>query len=171
MKTGLLLRRPSLRAASFWTLLAGMAGLIAAVAAGLAAEGIVEHDDIAHEVLERHKTLALVGVGLFAVLTLWRVARRNAENRREQAAWAVIAAGGAALIIATAQLGGSLTFDHALGLPSATLHEVLERRGDEMMMPMSSPNDSTTSDSTAMPGVRPHRDAPGTAPHTHTHRP
>lgn len=164
----LVTRRPSLRAAAFWALIAGLLGMIGAAAAGLAAENVVEHDDLAHAVMERHKTLALIAFGLFTVLTVWRIARRKADNRREHAAWTVVAAGGVALLIVTAQLGGSLTFDHAMGLRSAALRDVLERRGEMPAMPHM---DSVGSDTTTAPGDRPHRDAPGTAPHSHGKRP
>lgn len=167
---GLVTRQPSLRSASFWTLLAGLAGTIAAVVAGLMAEDIIDHDDIGHAVMQRHKTLALVALGLFALLALWRLVRRKADHRREQAAWCIVASGGLALLIVTAQLGGSLMFDHAMGIPSATLIDVLERRD---AMPATQHRDSTAADSTAVPAaaVQPHHDAPGAPPHSHSKRP
>ena len=137
-------RRHSLRAAGFWTLLAGVLGTIAAVVAGLLAENIIEHDDVAHAVMEQHKTLALVTLGVFTLLAVWRVVRRNADKRGENIAWSLFGVTGVALLVITSQLGGSLTFNHALGIPSDTLKVVLERRGE---MPMMEHGDSTMPDS------------------------
>lgn len=165
---GLVIKRPSLRAASFWTLLAGTAGTIAAVVAGFMAEDLIDHDDIGHLVMQRHKTLGLITLGVFAALALWRVARRRSERRGEHAAWCVVGAGGVALLIVTAQLGGSLMFDHGMGISSSKLFEVLESRG---AMPMRM--DSTRADSTSAPAPAPHHhhDAPGTPPHSHATSP
>jgi len=160
---GLVVRRPSLRAASFWTLLAGTAGTIAAVIAGVMAEDIIDHDDIGHLVMQRHKLFGLITLGIFVVLAAWRIIRRRSERRGEQAAWCVVGAGGAALLIVTAQLGGSLMFDHGMGIPSTKLFEVLESRG---AMPMRM--DSTRADSIVVPAPHHHHhDAPGAPPHSH----
>lgn len=127
-------RRHTLRAAGFWTLLAGVLGTIAAVVAGLLAENIIEHDDVAHAVMERHKTLGLMTLGVFALLAVWRVVRLNADRRGENIAWSLFGVAGVALLVLTSQLGGSLMFSHALGVPSDTLKAVLARRGEMPMM-------------------------------------
>lgn len=137
-------RRHSLRAAGFWTLLLGVAGTIGAVIAGLKAENVIEHDDVAHAVMEQHKTLGLVTLGVFTLLAVWRVVRRNADHRGENVAWSLSGVAGVALLVITAQMGGRLTFDHALGIPSDTLKVVLERRGE---MPMMEHADSLPPDS------------------------
>ena len=157
-------RRQSLRAAGFWTLLAGVAGTIAAVVAGLRTEDVIEHDDVAHAVMEQHQTLGLVTLGLFAALALWRVVRRNANHRGEQVAWSVFGVAGVALLIYTAQMGGQLVFQHALGVPSDTLVQVLERRG---AMPMMEHADSATADSAsaARDSAKPLHDR---TPHSHS---
>lgn len=156
--------RESLRAAGFWTLVAGVAGMAAAIGAGLMAANRVAHDDVAHEVMTRHKLLAFAAFTAFALLLAWRLIRRDAA-RRERFVWAGSGAVAAWLLIAASQLGGALVFEHALGIPSRTLHTVLERRGD---MPAMGRPDSGRADST-VPGVTPapHRDRPGAAPHAH----
>ena len=141
---GMITRRHSLRAAGFWTLLAGVAGTGAAVVAGLMAENVVEHDDVAHAVMDQHQVLALVTLGVFALLAVWRVVRRNADRRAEHVLWSVCGVAGVVLLVITAQQGGRLTFQHALGIPSDTLVQVLERRGT---MPMMEHGDSTMPDS------------------------
>ena len=138
--------------------------MIAAAGAGLMAEGIVEHDEIAHQVMQRHKMLALITLALFALLAIWRFARRNVESRREQTVWSIVAGASAVLLVLASQYGGKLVFDHAMGVPSATLRDVLERRGE---MPVMQPVDSAAADSIAASGARPHRDPPGTRPHSH----
>jgi uncharacterized membrane protein len=154
-------RRETLREAGYWTLLAGVAGTAAAVAAGLMAERVVEHDELAHQVMQRHKILAIVTLGVFTALAAWRVLRRHSRNRAERGAWATIATISVALLVVTARIGGRLSFDHAMGVPSRTLLEVLHRRGP---MPVAGQADSMT-DSTA--GVRQHTDRPGAPPHRH----
>lgn len=156
-------RSESLRAAGFWSLLGGVAGMAAAAGAGLMAENRVAHDDLAHEVMTRHKTTAIVSFALFAILTAWRVMRRKADSRTERFLWSGFAGIGVALLIVVSNLGGSLVFDHALGVSSPTLRTVLERRGDMPVMAA----DTGDADTTTRTTPAGHRDRPGAAPHSH----
>lgn len=128
---GTLLKRPSLRTVGLWTLLTGTAGTGAAVIAGLLAEGGVQHSDEAHMVMERHEWFALAALGVFAVLSVWRVARRGEWGTKETPYALGLGAIGVALVTYTAHLGGALVFDHALGVPTDRLGAIRSERLNE----------------------------------------
>lgn len=164
----LITQRSSFRDASLWTIVLGVAGTIGAVIAGLVAAGAVDHDDVAHAIMERHKTLGYVTLGVFAALAVWRVKRRSADGRMESLAWSAFGTAGTAILIITSQLGGSLVFDHALGIRSDTLVSVLERRGAMPMMPMMSDSALTDSARAARDSAKAQHDR---TPHSHSKRP
>jgi len=121
-------RRESLRAAGFWTLLAGVAGALLAVGAGLMAEEAVEESARAHDLMEWHENFAFVVLGVFGVMLLWRLVRR-AMGRTETVAYLAAGLVGVAMLIATSRVGGSLVFDHAVGIRTDALQSIqLERR-------------------------------------------
>jgi len=124
---GALVRRESLRAAGYWTLIAGVVGTGLAIGAGLMAEDVVQHSEAAHEVMERHETLAFVVLGIFAVMLLWRLVRRT-MSRGETTAYVVLGVVGIGVLVATAHLGGRLVFEHGLGIRTARLSEIQQER-------------------------------------------
>lgn len=120
-------RRESLRAAAFWMLLAGTVGAGLAVVSGLLAEDAVLQTAGSHDLFERHETLAYLVLGVFAVLSAWRLLRR-AMARAETAAYLTVALVGVVLLVATSKIGGRLVFDHALGIRTETLQAVQAER-------------------------------------------
>jgi uncharacterized membrane protein len=84
----LVTKRITFRQVSFWTLVAGAIGGAAAVISGLQAEDHVEHGEAVHEVMETHETLALITLGIFAVLALWRIVRDRKMGSGER--WLVL---------------------------------------------------------------------------------
>jgi uncharacterized membrane protein len=50
-----ILRRPSLRVAGYWTLVAGAVGGVLAVLSGLQAEEHIAHGEAVHELMETHE--------------------------------------------------------------------------------------------------------------------
>lgn len=124
-------KRDSLKAAGFWTLIAGVLGTGAAVIAGEFAEDAVEHSDQAHELMETHQTFGIVVLVLFAVLALWRLRRRGVLGPREQPVYLSAGVIGVALMVYTAKLGGSLMFDHGLGIPMSRMHAIEAQRASE----------------------------------------
>ena len=124
---GAVTRRDSLKAAGFWCLLAGVAGTLLAIGAGLMAEDRVEHSERAHDLMETHETLAFVVLGIFGVLALWRLVRR-VLSRKEETVYLTVGIVGVAILVATAKIGGNLVFDHGLGLSGHTLQSVVEER-------------------------------------------
>jgi uncharacterized membrane protein len=171
----LVTRRATFRQAGFWTMAVGAVGAAAAVISGLQAEDHIAHGEAVHRVMETHEQLALITLGVFAVLTLWRIAREKRMGARERLVTLLLSVAGVGVLFATANLGGRLVFEHAAAIPSevleAELHERTEghRHAGEIASP-AVPQDSSAQPS---PGQAPpgHVDPPGTPPHTHSDPP
>jgi uncharacterized membrane protein len=69
-------KRESLMWAAIWTLWAGVIGGWAAVVAGELASDVIEHGQAAHEIMEKHETMALLTMGVFTVVLAWKMVRR-----------------------------------------------------------------------------------------------
>ena len=147
---GGLTKRDSLRAAVFWTLVAGVLGAGAAVVSGLLAEDVVEHSDRAHAVMETHETLAFIVLAIFGLLALWRIVRKGVWSEKEQPVAMTAGVIGVALMLYTARLGGALVFDHGTGISSATMEAIrAERAADGAVPPEHAPADSAKAPSPA----------------------
>jgi uncharacterized membrane protein len=177
-----ILRRPSLRIAGYWTLVAGAVGGVLAVLSGLQAEEHIAHGEAVHELMETHEKLALITLGIFAVVALWRIVRENRMGGTERGAALVLSLVGLGVLLTTAAYGGKMVFDHAAGIPTPVLEEEMHERaeghhhhgaGEEADEPdehehvhdEAAPADSahaTPADSTASGG---HTHPPGTPPH------
>ncbi|HET9040307.1 MAG TPA: DUF2231 domain-containing protein [Gemmatimonadales bacterium] len=180
------LNRPSLRTAGFWTLVTGAAGAALAVISGLQAEEHIAHGEAVHRVMETHEELALITLGVFAVLAVWRIVRERRMGGTERTIVLAASLGGVGVLIATAVFGGKLVFDHAAGIPTEVLQAETHERSeghhhggseagesedeahehgapapgaDTTTMPTGS---ASASDSAAPAG---HTHAPGTPPH------
>ena len=70
---------------SFWTLMVGAIGGAAAVISGLQAEEHIAHGEAVHEVMETHEKFALITLGVFAVLALWRIVRERRDGLQASA--------------------------------------------------------------------------------------
>ena len=178
-------RREGLRVASFWTLMLGALGAIAAVVSGLQAEEHIAHGEAVHRIMETHETLALTSAGIFGVLTLWRIFRERRMGSAERALALALGLGGAGVLIATGIYGGKLVFEHAAGVPTEVLQEEIGERaaghhhhgeaeehgdeahehGEEAHEHPATGADSMTAGDSATPAG--HVDPPGTPPHTH----
>ena len=159
----LLTRRDVFRQVSFWTLVVGAVGGAAAVISGLQAEENIEHGSAVHRVMETHEQLGLVTLGVFGVLTLWRIFRERRMAQLERSVLLVLSLAGVGILFATANYGGRLIFEHAAAIPSTVLQaELNERTGAHEHEPL---------DSMVAPAVRQdsagHVDPPGTPPHSH----
>lgn len=145
---GAIVRRDSLRAAGYWSLIAGFAGALLAIGSGLMAEDVVTHDDAAHALMERHELVAFIVLGWFGALLLWRLVRRT-MRRGETVAYLVAGTFGVVMLVGGARIGGMLVFDHGVGVPAAQRQEAGAA---------GAPADSTDDD---------HEHAPGTPAHDH----
>jgi len=164
-------KRESLKAAALWTLWAGVIGGWVAVLAGLKAEDVIEHGDAIHELMEQHERQALVTMGIFTVVLLWKLYRRVSVPRVEELVLRGLSVLGVIGLLYTAAAGGKLAFEHAAGVPAAVLKAELENReaghhheAGEAEEHEHADSAKASTDSAKAPG---HTHAPGTPPHKH----
>ena len=172
-------RKDPFRQVSFWTLILGALGGVAAVLSGLQAEEHIAHGDAVHRVMETHETLAFVTLGVFGVLAVWRLVRERRMGTGERALALAATLVGAGVLLATSVYGGRLVFDHAAGIPTDVLtsetrsraqgheHAAGEGHGDEGHIHAAEPIPAAAMDSAAATGGSDHVDPPGTPPHSH----
>src|SRR5437868_15451247 len=100
---GAVLRKESLKAAGYWSLIGGVSGGGLAAITGLMAEGrLPPHAEASHAAMETHQTFAIVVVVFFAILAIWRTARRGMLGKQEQTIFTTAGVIGAGLLIFTA---------------------------------------------------------------------
>jgi uncharacterized membrane protein len=171
----LVTRKASLRQVGFWTMVVGAIGGAAAVISGLQAEDHIAHGEAVHRVMETHEKLALITLGIFAVLALWRIVREKRMRSVERSLATILSVGGLGVLLSTAVYGGKLIFDHAAAIPSKVLQEELHERteghhhdGDAdapAMQRDSSATEQPSADHVDPPGTPAHTHPPGTPPH------
>jgi uncharacterized membrane protein len=151
-------KRESLKWAGIWTLWAGVIGGWVAVVAGKLAEASLEHGEALHEIMERHEQMAIMTMGVFTAVLIWKMARRFALPPSEEALTRFLSIIGLAGLVWVGVLGGKLVFEHAAGIPTHTLQTEIENRAAGHQ------HEAGAADTTKTP---PHVDPPGTPPHTH----
>ena len=164
-------KRESLTWAGIWTLWAGVIGGWLAVVAGKLAEGSIQHGEAIHEIMEKHENMALITMGVFTVVLIWKMVRRFELPSQELAITRFLSVVGLAGLVWTGILGGRLVFDHAAGIPTSTLQSEVENReaghehlpGEEHDEPMGTDSAKAPSDT----GKATHAHPPGTPPHKH----
>jgi uncharacterized membrane protein len=166
-------KRDSLKSAALWTLWAGVIGGWVAVLAGLQAEDAIEHGEAIHELMETHETLAFTTMGIFTAVLAWQLFRRAKLTGAEEAGLRVLSLAGLVTVVWTGVLGGKMMFEHAAGIPNATMQAELENReaghqheGGEADEDQQGEHEGQHehADSAKSAG---HRHAPGTPPHEH----
>ena len=125
---GAFLKRESLKAAGFWTLLFGVVGGGLAIITGLLAEDATPHGAQAEALMSTHETLAYIVVGLFAILAIWRLLRRGVWSEKEQPIALTAGVIGIALVVVQASFGGRLVFEHGVGIPTPAIESALQDR-------------------------------------------
>ena len=157
-------KRESLMWAAIWTLWAGVIGGWIAVIAGELAKDTIEHGEAIHEIMEKHETMALLTMGVFSVVLIWRMLRRFQMPAQELALTRALSVAGLVALVWTGVLGGRLVFDHAAGIPSQTLQAEIKNREAGHHHEAGEEPDSVT-DTTKK--AAPHTHPPGTPPHSH----
>ena len=168
------LKRESLMWAAIWTLWMGVIGGWLAVVAGLLAERSIQHGEAIHEIMEKHQNVALMTMGVFTIVLIWRMARRFQMPTQELALTRALTVVGIIGLIWTGILGGRLVFEHAAGIPTETLQAEIENREEghhheggeehEHGAPAPAPADTAKAADTTKPT---HTHPPGTPPHSH----
>jgi uncharacterized membrane protein len=167
--------RETFRRVSFWTLIVGAVGGAAAVISGLQAEDHIAHGEAVHQVMETHETLALITLGVFGVLALWRLIRDRRMGTGERSLGVIASVAGLGVLVATAVYGGRLVFEHAAGIPTPVLQEEMHERSEGHHHNEGDEHESSSTDAGHVdpPGTPPHShspshvDPPGTPPHSH----
>jgi len=153
-----LTKRDSLAWAGIWTLWAGVIGGWAAVIAGELAEKSIEHGEGIHQIMEKHETMALLTMGVFTVVLVWRLARRMRVPPQEMTLTRALSIAGLVGLVWTGILGGKMMFEHAAGVPAATMQaEIRDRAAGHTHEEMEKGEDHDTT----------HTHPAGTPPHTH----
>jgi len=160
-----LTKRDSLRSAALWTLWAGVIGGWVAAVAGLRAEDAIEHGEAVHALMQRHQTLALVTMGVFTLILAYKLLRRGSLSPAEELASRMLGVVGVAGIVWTGTVGGKLMFEHAAGLPAATLRAEMRNREAEHEHQPGEANEHPAAADTTKPADHTH--APGTPSHKH----
>src|SRR5882672_10315545 len=157
-------KRDSLKSAALWTLWAGVIGGWIAVLAGLQAEDAIEHGEAIHELMETHETLALTTMGIFTAVLAWKLFRRAKLTGSEEAGLRVLSLAGLVTVVWTGVLGAKLMFEHAAGIPNATLQTEIENREAGHHHEAGEAEEHEHADTAKAAG---HTHAPGTPPHQH----
>jgi len=160
-------KRDSVKSAALWTLWAGVIGGWIAVLAGLQAEDAIEHGEAIHELMETHETLALTTMGIFTAVLVWKLFRRSKLTGAEEAGLRVLSVAGLVTVVWTGVLGGKLMFEHAAGIPKATMQTEMENReaGHQHAAGEAEEHEPAGPADTAKAAGNTH--APGTPPHKH----
>jgi uncharacterized membrane protein len=106
----------NLRAASFYTLMLGVAGALISVVSGHLAEEAVEHSGVPEQVLELHEKLGFVTFWLFAGLLGLRIAERLRWIAERPALRMTVGLGGLVVLIIASYYGGSLVYEYGAGV-------------------------------------------------------
>jgi uncharacterized membrane protein len=165
-------RRVGLRLVSFSLLMVGALGGVAAVVSGLQAEDHIDHGEAVHRAMETHETFALISLGVFGVLALWRLFRERKMGATERAVALVASLAGVGVLFATGLYGGRLVFEHAAGIPSQVLREELHERSEGHHHDGEAAHEHDETSESEAPGspadTSPaHVDPPDSKPHSH----
>jgi len=165
----LIWKRESLRGAARWTLWAGVIGGWLAVIAGELAEDALEHGEAIHELMEQHETQALVTMIAFTIVLGWKMFRRFSLAPWEEWTTRALSVFGFVGILWTGAIGGKLMFEHAAGIPNATIEAEMRNRGAGHEHEPGEEHEEAgdTTKAGADTTKRGHVDPPGTPPHKH----
>jgi len=158
-------RRVGLRLVSFSLLLVGALGAVAAVVSGLQAEDHIDHGEAVHQAMETHEQFALISLGVFGVLALWRLFRERRMGVLERRVTVIASLAGVGVLFATGLYGGRLVFEHAAGIPSKVLEEELHERSEGHRHGGTAPDEHGSPAHVDPPDAPAHSHPPGTPPH------
>jgi len=114
-----------------WMLLIGTAGALGAVATGLLAGNIVEHDEVTHQIMILHQNFGFLVLGLSFLLSLWTSIPKFAFPLKEKGMWFFMTIFAFLILILSQQadLGGQMVYTHGTGVQNISnthSHEHIE---------------------------------------------
>lgn len=140
---GWLFKKESLHTVGWWNLVFGFASTVLTAATGLLAERAVGHNDAAHTIMQTHKTLGLIVLGLMAALFLWRAIRRGQIPQKLLAVYLLLAVAGVGVMAAGGYYGGELVYTHGVSVRAMLQPTDGEGEGDEPHHHAAPPPDSS----------------------------
>lgn len=100
---------------SFWTLLLGWAGALAAVLTGRQARAVAKHSMEIYRIMERHENIGYAVLAAATLLVVWRLYGKDRLPRRQRwAAWVLLALTCAGMAYG-ASLGGEMVYEYGVG--------------------------------------------------------
>lgn len=109
------LRRPALHRVALWNLALGALAAAVTVWTGLRAEAVAKHSFEIYQVMELHERLGIVTASVAGLVTVWRLARRDALRPWERAVTLALLAALAGTLAYGAHLGGRLVYEFGVG--------------------------------------------------------
>ena len=113
---GILARRPGWERAGSRLVLAGTACLVATVAAGYLAANSITPPPGSQDALDAHERAALILLGAFLVLVLWKAWGGGAVPAKARVPYATAVLAGVAVLVWAAFLGGRLVYGWGIGV-------------------------------------------------------
>lgn len=110
-------KNDSLRNSGWWCQVSGIVAIIGATITGLLAESTVGHGDASHSIMETHKILELIAVGIFALLFIWRSIRKThlPQTLPLLIVYFVVGASAVSIMFFGSHLGGRLVYEFGVG--------------------------------------------------------
>lgn len=108
-------KRPGLRRIALWNLTLGTLAAGLAVLTGLRAAEIAKHSFEIHQVMELHERLGITTLSLGALVTVWRLVRRDALRAWERVLTMALLVVLAGTLAYGAHLGGRLVYAFGVG--------------------------------------------------------
>jgi len=125
-------KHPSLLLFSRFLLVgAALGALLSALSGGWAEDAAGDLRAEVHEAIEQHETLGYIQAWLLPVLAMWGVLRRKTMLERELSIFFGVMLLSTVLMLYTGWLGGSLVYEHGVGVE----HTVLPIQPDSIALP------------------------------------
>lgn len=112
---GLILKDERIRYAAAWNLVLGAGGAIAAVITGLIAEGTMSASGTTAGLVQTHKTLTLVALGMAVLLAAWRLWSRGSMSLALRFVFLGLMLWMVVVLAAGAHSGGRLVYEYGAG--------------------------------------------------------
>ena len=126
---GSLFGRDAWRQAASYLLYLGAIAALLTVMAGLQAAATVPHDEVVHQIMERHEAFGFSIASIAVFLSLWRLMSREFPRGGGNFLFLILAALLNLLIVLGADLGGLMVYKH--GVAVAAVPEPVETVGHD----------------------------------------